>query len=99
MQTILIVDDDESFHFLCEIQFCRSEKDYKLLKAYDGVEALEILRRTGDCPDLILLGINMPRMDGHEFLEEFAKINSGEIPIVAMLTSTDQQSDKQKALS
>lgn len=99
MKTILIVDDDASFHFLCEMVFQRSGEPFTLLKALDGLQALEILRTTEQTPDLILLDINMPRMNGHEFLAEYEKIATSEIPVVAMLTSSDQRRDRDNAMS
>lgn len=99
MQTILVIDDDECFHFLCEVAFKKSGENVTLLQAFDGVEALELLRDpTTTMPDVILLDINMPRMNGHEFLAAYAEIHPGVIPIVAMLTSSDQQRDRQDAL-
>lgn len=99
MQTILLVDDDECFHFLCEAVIKRSGEDITLLQAYDGVEALEMLRDVANMPDLILLDINMPRMNGHEFLAAYEGFHPGKIPVVAMLTSSDQQEDRRNALS
>lgn len=46
-----------------------------------------------------MLDINMPRMDGHEFLVEFAKEHNGNMPIVAILTSSDQEEDKSRSMS
>lgn len=99
MKTILIVDDDDSFQYLCEAVLRRSRNEYEVLKAYDGVEALEVLRDREQFPDVILLDINMPRMNGHEFLAEYAKLTPGEIPVVAMLTSSDQMKDRIGAMS
>lgn len=98
MQTILLVDDDECFQFLCERVIKRSGENITLLKAYDGLEALELLQDGGAKPDLILLDINMPRMNGHEFLAKYSEAAPGEIPIVAMLTSSDQQRDRDSAM-
>jgi CheY-like chemotaxis protein len=71
-------------------------KDAKVLNnlivAADGVEALAILRgedgKQPSRPDLILLDLNMPRMDGRELLEEIKKDNSlRRIPVVVLTTS------------
>ncbi|WP_158545255.1 response regulator [Bremerella cremea] len=99
MRKILVVDDDEGFQFLCKMVFKRSGEPFQILEAYDGVQALEILQSDDPKPDLILLDINMPRMNGHQFLEEYSKQAVGEVPIVAMLTSSEQQRDRQNALS
>ena len=66
--------------------------------AKDGVEALQYLRREGEFgdaprPDLILLDLNMPRMDGQEFLKELkADEELRSIPVV-VLTSSDADED------
>lgn len=65
--------------------------------AEDGVEAMAFLRREGSYadaprPDLVLLDLNMPRMDGREVLEEVKKdADLRRIPIVVLTTSEDEQ--------
>jgi len=71
--------------------------DDELYIASDGKEAIEILESMPADPDLILLDINMPRMNGHEFLKVFTKDNTRTIPVVVMLTSSDQKQDKEQA--
>jgi len=76
-------------------------KDGKIINdltvAEDGVEALRVLRREGEHadakrPDLILLDLNMPRMDGREVLEEIKNDESlRRIPVVVLTTSTDDE--------
>ena len=99
MKKVMVVEDDESFQFLCEMVFRRSGRDVTLIQAFDGVEAMEKLEQMDELPDLILLDINMPRMNGHEFLDAYSKRNPQQIPVVAMLTSSDQQRDRQNAMS
>ena len=99
MKKVMVVEDDESFQFLCEMVFRRSGRNVTLIQAFDGLEAIEKLASMDELPDLILLDINMPRMNGHEFLEAYAKRNPSKIPVVAMLTSSDQQRDRQNAMS
>ena len=64
---ILLVEDDE----LDVISVGRTLKqfgsDYELLTAYNGIEALQILKE--HVPDVILLDLNMPKMNGIEFLK------------------------------
>ena len=98
MRKIFVVDDDDSFHFLCERMFKRSGEDIEMRSAFDGVEALELLKSGTYLPDVILLDINMPRMNGHEFLAAYKTLGHGPVPIVAMLTSSDQDADREKAL-
>ncbi|SMP67312.1 Response regulator receiver domain-containing protein [Neorhodopirellula lusitana] len=98
MNTILLIDDDEVDQYLCERVFKRSDFSATLLTASDGVEALELLRDAETLPDLILLDINMPRMNGHEFLLEYSKLGHREIPVIVMLTSSDLNRDRDDAL-
>lgn len=95
---ILLIDDDPADVLLTTRAF---EKDslYKTLNVVsDGIEALEYLRLEGEFkdavrPDLILLDLNMPRMDGREFLREVkADENLKSIPIL-VLTTSDSQPD------
>ncbi|QDS94266.1 Response regulator MprA [Roseimaritima multifibrata] len=98
MNTILLIDDDELDQYLCSRVFKRSGLSLNLLTASDGVEALELLSDTERCPDLILLDINMPRMNGLEFLTEFSKFEHRDLPVIVMLTSSDQRSDREAAM-
>jgi putative two-component system response regulator len=65
---LLIVDDSRTDSML----LCNMLKDYELLTAFDGVEALEVLDREKDI-DIMILDLNMPRMNGFEVLETIQK--------------------------
>jgi len=65
-QTILIVDDEESIR--TSLVGILEDEGYRTLLAVDGVEALEVVQR--DLPDLVLLDIWMPRLDGLETLQK-----------------------------
>ena len=82
------------------VNVCSNEagEDIEMRSAFDGTEALEILKSGDYQPDLMLLDINMPKMNGHEFLKVYQSMTNGGVPIVAMLTSSDQEQDKQAAL-
>lgn len=95
MITILTVDDNEGDQFLNEMLLKSYNEDIVIHKAYDGEEAIDILNK-GINPDIILLDINMPRMNGHEFLDEYFGDKSVAVPVVVMLTSSDQEKDKEK---
>ncbi|MFH1996348.1 MAG: response regulator [Candidatus Omnitrophota bacterium] len=68
-KTVLVVDDDEPIRDF----FIRSLKDYKVLTAASGKEALERIKK--ERPDLILLDIKMPGIDGIETLRRIKEID------------------------
>ena len=96
---ILLVEDEPADAHLLKVALRQTRALIDLHWVNDGIEALEFLRREGDYfrtaphPDLILLDLNMPRMDGREFLAaikqepEFCNI-----PVV-MLTTSDVERD------
>jgi two-component system, chemotaxis family, response regulator Rcp1 len=98
---ILLVEDNEDNIDLTEWAFKKGNLLSTLSVAHDGVEAMEYLNRQGKFsdairPDLVLLDINMPRMDGRKFLEivkQDEKFKS--IPII-MLTSSSAPKDVQE---
>lgn len=82
LNNILIVDDDEISSFLIESTLNEIAIADHVDKVYNGREAIEFLAaRCGSSPDkeaeywpsLVLLDLNMPIMNGFEFLEEFTK--------------------------
>ncbi|WEZ84063.1 response regulator [Rhizobium sp. 32-5/1] len=97
IRSILTVDDDENDLFICAYTIRKFDPEVKTLKAMNGREALVVLRTT--TPDAIILDINMPVMNGFEFLEQYAREFSVHAPVVAMLTSSHLGSDRGKALS
>ena len=66
---ILIVEDDENIRVM--LQTALEIKAYSLSFARDGLEALELLQTT--TPSLILLDLNLPRMNGYALLETLEK--------------------------
>ena len=90
---ILLVDDDEGDVLLTQKALKNGKLFNTLNVAKDGVEALEYLRQEGRFkdalrPDLILLDLNMPRMNGKETLAEIKKDpNLKSIPVIVLTTS------------
>ncbi len=93
---ILLVDDDETSRFVAQRVFKKAEIEADILTASHGLEALDIIKKVcqqEQCPELILLDINMPVMDGFEFLEELQRstiLSSAPIKIVLLSSSTHQ---------
>ncbi len=98
IQHIMVVDDNEGDQYLTRETIERFDDSIQVTVAYDGVDALEKLNAMDVQPDVILLDINMPRLDGFGFLEKYKETNP-DTTVVAMLTSSQQDTDKDKCLS
>lgn len=102
--SILVVEDSEDDIFLLRRAFLEAKFNNTLVFAKNGAEALEFLRRQKSPdenndfqPNLILMDINMPQMNGFETLEEIkADENLSTIPVV-MLTTSSRDDDIRKS--
>ncbi|WP_293733029.1 ATP-binding protein [uncultured Parabacteroides sp.] len=93
--TLLIAEDNESNYILIRAVL----KDYNLLHAHDGNEAVRLYRE--HYPDLILMDIKMPNMDGYEATAEIRK-EDPDIPIIAVTAfafAEDEQRVKQSGFN
>ncbi|MCP4517529.1 MAG: response regulator transcription factor, partial [Delftia sp.] len=86
-KTILVVDDKASMRRL--VQDYLSEQGFRVVTAANGRDAMFVARH--EKPDLILLDIMMPEMDGYEFIRVYGR--EGEAPII-LLTAKLEESDK-----
>ena len=94
---VLVVDDEEIDQFIASHVISQHWQDCRLLFANDGLEAIELLKENRENPpDLILLDINMPRMNGHTFLDAWYTDRDLESPAVVMLTSSNQEQDRER---
>lgn len=97
---ILLVDDDEVDCMNVERAFKKSNIQNPLHIAHDGLEALDMLRGTNGMdkitptPRIILLDINMPKMNGLEFLKEIRA--DKELHNLSVFVMTTSNSDKDK---
>ena len=93
MYNVLVVDDDKEIVKAIEIYL--SKEGYNILKAYNGKQALEILKENKDI-HLIILDIMMPEMDGIETANTIRKDSA--IPII-MLSAKSEDYDKIEGLN
>ena len=100
LKNILVIDDDDDYNFITELVFQDSELDCNLIFKSFAQDALDYLQNNQDFfPDLILLDINMPIMNGWEFLDSYERLNYHKTKdtIIAMNSSSVYQEDKIKA--
>jgi CheY-like chemotaxis protein len=92
---VLLVEDNPAEVRLASEAFLEWDTPMNLHSVSDGVEALDYLRRRGPFetaprPDLILLDVNLPRMDGKKVLSDIkSDPDLAVIPVIVMTTSTD----------
>jgi CheY-like chemotaxis protein len=102
LKNVMVVDDDDDYNFLTEEIFEDIDMDCKLVFKLWAKDALDFLEESnGNFPDLILLDINMPIMNGWEFLEEYERrdYHTSHPTIIVMISSSVYREDKEKAKS
>lgn len=93
-KSVMIIEDDEGSQFYLSVLLNKIDPSLHVIQAYDGQEATFFLAEFQDPPATIFLDINMPIMNGFQFLKENQDvIDSKEIDIV-VLTSSESQTDK-----
>jgi len=80
VDTICLVDDDDVYQYIMERTIIKKGLANNILKFLDGEEAINFIRDNCDnssvLPDVIFLDLNMPVMDGWDFLKEFLPLKS-----------------------
>jgi len=84
--TILVIDDQANVRTLLKDYL--SNQGYRIVQAQDGQQGLFVARH--EHPDLVLLDIMMPNMDGFQFLSAFRK--ESEVPVI-VITARDEETD------
>ncbi|MEO8233857.1 MAG: response regulator [Flavobacterium sp.] len=95
MKKILIVDDEPNIVMALEYTF--KKNNYQVFIARDGQEALDILKT--NYPDVIILDIMMPMVDGYATLEQIKKDENLKHTKVIFLSAKNKESDIEKGLS
>jgi CheY-like chemotaxis protein len=100
LNKILLVDDDKAVNYLNRLILKDNEINCPVDEALNGQQALDYISGTDDCPDVILLDINMPGIDGFQFLDEFEKgVKCCDRSRIFILTSSIRDEDRVAALS
>lgn len=100
---MLLVDDDSATNFINEIVIRETGLVRQVVKASTGMQALEFLKIKINSkhpqPEIILLDINMPAMDGWEFMEAYRVLEEEQKAkiIVVMLTTSLNPDDEERA--
>lgn len=101
--TICVVDDDEIYQFVIKSQIESRKIARKIIMFSDGELAIDFFKNTvenaEELPDLVLLDLNMPIMDGWEFLDEFIMLKP-RLPkkiTIYVVTSSINQTDIDRA--
>lgn len=104
LRNVFLVDDDETSNFLNRMLIQDMKDIDKIEVAKNGKEALKKVHdffklEELEWPQLILLDINMPVMDGFEFLDEISKLEERILNkiMIVLLTSSDSQKDMERA--
>ena len=95
---VLLVEDNPGDVRLTQEALRDANRSIRLHVAFDGVEAMAFLRREGTHaqaprPDLILLDLNLPRMDGREVLARIKEDDSLKLIPTIILTTSDAEAD------
>lgn len=103
LKNILLVDDDEATNFIHRMVIKQSDCAENIVIKENGIDALNYLKSEINGkhprPDLIFLDINMPAMDGWEFLDEYKALPKYQQAntVIVMLTTSLNPEDREKA--
>jgi CheY-like chemotaxis protein len=104
LNRVLLVDDDESANFLNKMVLTRTGMVEEIVSSLNGEEALkrlEALKSPDDKaeqePLLLFLDINMPVMDGWEFLQQYEETKTPPDAIIYLLSTSQNPEDVQRA--
>lgn len=95
-KVICVVDDDPIFHYVCKVNFSLLCKDLEFIAFFDGQQAYDYYIARSEngqsLPDILLVDINMPRMNGWELVDHLSKrklLNKTKLYIVSSSVSPE----------
>ena len=102
IRNLYVIDDDKIYHFLLKNLFKQNGIEVASTFFINGSDAIDYIKNNTDnefLPDLILLDVNMPIMNGWQFLEEFGKIaqDLSKKPTIYMISSSNNEVDINKS--
>lgn len=102
LRTILLIDDDIAVNYIHKYVIKKADVVDKVITMMNGQMAIDYLTKDDSVestvPELIFLDINMPGMDGWGFLKEYKEQQKRDKTKIIMLTTSDNEADKERAL-
>ncbi|QYJ68222.1 response regulator [Flavobacterium litorale] len=101
IKSLYVIDDDKIYHFLLKNLLKQNGIDASVRFFCDGAEAIDYIKDNNneELPDLILLDVNMPIMNGWQFLEEYSALVPKLVKqsVIYMISSSNNEVDINKA--
>ena len=97
-QKILLIDDDEDDQFIFKDALQETCSSWECITARHGLEGLQILSQVSVLPTIIFLDLNMPIMNGEEFLRRIKQHHQYKSIPVIIFSTTNSPGDKQRLL-
>jgi len=102
INSMYVIDDDRIYHFLLKNLFKQNGITINATffnNGQEAIEAIKVAEAADSMPDLILLDVNMPIMNGWQFLEEYIKLKDilPKICTIYMISSSNDEVDINKA--
>lgn len=99
---ILLIEDDDDHALLIKTALAGNDYTYRMDRARDGAEALDYLNKRGSFteahrPDLILLDLKLPKIDGHQVLSIIKRSDELKMIPVIVLSTSGSSMDREKA--
>lgn len=99
LNCILLADDNTADNFFHMRTIQKMDITENIEVALDGAQALEFIKKATVLPDIIFLDINMPRVNGWEFMRVYEQLSSQQKSkaVIVMLTTSENPEDKERA--